>query len=317
MHAFPSPAPRRLLVLRPGALGDAILTLPALSHLRARGVEHVVLIGNVGNWAFLSPMQGFLTLADIDARRWLPLFGNSASPTGRTRADLRADAALLYLTQPEPTRTRLREWGVPCLGAITPPGRALAEAPHAADRLLPGGGPAYALELDDPLLALSGAERDAIAAGFPPGTQPRLLLHPGSGGRGKCWPVERYAALAAWATRHGLAPLALFGPAEADLLAPFRAALPATADCPVGTGLSLRELLALAASSAAYVGNDAGTTHLAALATATLALFGPTGPAVWRPLGRRVVTLRAEDGDLRRLTVAQVAAALDRLLSAG
>jgi ADP-heptose:LPS heptosyltransferase len=40
------------------------------------------------------------------------------------------------------------------------------------------------------------------------------------------------------------------------------------------------------------IGNDTGITHLAAaIGAPTVALFGPTDPAVWGPRGRKVRTL--------------------------
>ena len=38
-----------------------------------------------------------------------------------------------------------------------------------------------------------------------------------------------------------------------------------------------------------FVGNDSGPSHLAGImGLPTIALFGPTDPAVWKPLGPRV-----------------------------
>jgi hypothetical protein len=52
--------------------------------------------------------------------------------------------------------------------------------------------------------------------------------------------------------------------------------------------LSLREISQRLRHCAAYIGNDTGITHLAAyLGCPTIALFGPTDPRVWGPLGRR------------------------------
>lgn len=49
---------------------------------------------------------------------------------------------------------------------------------------------------------------------------------------------------------------------------------------------SLDELAEMIAGASAFVGCDTGPTHLAAqLGVPTLALFGPTDPAVWRPVG--------------------------------
>jgi ADP-heptose:LPS heptosyltransferase len=53
--------------------------------------------------------------------------------------------------------------------------------------------------------------------------------------------------------------------------------------------LRLRLLAAVLSKCGAYVGNDSGVTHLAtATGIPTLAIFGPTDPAVWAPLGRNV-----------------------------
>jgi len=42
----------------------------------------------------------------------------------------------------------------------------------------------------------------------------------------------------------------------------------------------------------AYIGNDSGITHLAAyLGVPTIALFGPTNPRTWGPIGRRARTV--------------------------
>jgi ADP-heptose:LPS heptosyltransferase len=52
---------------------------------------------------------------------------------------------------------------------------------------------------------------------------------------------------------------------------------------------------ALARRARGYLGNDSGLSHLAGLADVpTLALFGPTDPALWRPLGLRVRVLRQQ-----------------------
>jgi hypothetical protein len=60
----------------------------------------------------------------------------------------------------------------------------------------------------------------------------------------------------------------------------------------------LKELAAHLAGASLYIGNDTGITHLAAAAGAnTLALFGPTNPAVWSPRGKRVRILHSEDLD--------------------
>jgi ADP-heptose:LPS heptosyltransferase len=63
--------------------------------------------------------------------------------------------------------------------------------------------------------------------------------------------------------------------------------------------LTLTEVSQRLRFSRAYIGNDSGITHLAAyLGVPTIALFGPTNPRVWGPIGRRTRILwktRLED----------------------
>jgi len=52
--------------------------------------------------------------------------------------------------------------------------------------------------------------------------------------------------------------------------------------------LTLRDLSHYIRRCRAYIGNDSGITQLAAyLGCPTIALFGPTDPRVWGPIGRR------------------------------
>ncbi len=128
-------------------------------------------------------------------------------------------------------------------------------------------------------------------------SRPVVLLHPGSGGRVKCWPLAAFRAVARRlrAGELGLEtePVFVLGPVELEIwpaaeIAMLRGEFPVLAPEP-------DELPRHIAAAAAYVGNDAGPTHLAALlGTPTVALFGPTSAAVWRPRGPRVAVLTGE-----------------------
>jgi heptosyltransferase-3 len=98
-------------------------------------------------------------------------------------------------------------------------------------------------------------------------------------------------------------PLVILGPAEASIEPVFTAhGLPTIAQ------LELAEVGALARLARGFVGNDSGVSHLAAAAGAPgLAIFGPTDPARWRPLGRTRVIRREP---LSALAPEEVAATL-------
>jgi ADP-heptose:LPS heptosyltransferase len=72
-------------------------------------------------------------------------------------------------------------------------------------------------------------------------------------------------------------------------------------------GLTVAMLAAVLGRCAGVVANDSGVAHLAGLlGLPVLVLFGPTDPVVWTPLGPRVSTLRAPDGQLARLAPDEV-----------
>jgi ADP-heptose:LPS heptosyltransferase len=141
------------------------------------------------------------------------------------------------------------------------------------------------------------------------GLPPRFLaVHPGSGSPSKNWPVGRF--LEAARRLAGDHPwLLVAGPAEAELAAP------SGATC--AREWPLRVLGAALGRAGLFLGNDAGVSHLAAAAGApTLALFGPSDPGVWAPVGPHVAILRARAGSMAELDCEAVLAAAERLRSA-
>lgn len=129
-----------------------------------------------------------------------------------------------------------------------------------------------------------------------------LAIHPGSGSPRKNWPPDRFASLLE-EVAPGRAWLLVEGPADAEAVAP----LARRPGAVLARGLYPRVLGAVLASAGLFVGQDSGVTHLAAAWGApTLALFGPTDPAVWAPVGLRVRVVRAPDGRMDTLSVEEV-----------
>jgi ADP-heptose:LPS heptosyltransferase len=104
----------------------------------------------------------------------------------------------------------------------------------------------------------------------------RIILHPGSGSPSKIWPG--FGDLA----RTLREAVILAGPCETSLRYS-NARL---------QNLSLPEVGEQLRRCRLFIGNDSGITHIAAYwGTPTLALFGPTDPEIWGPVGRRVKVL--------------------------
>jgi glycosyl transferase family 9 (putative heptosyltransferase) len=161
---------------------------------------------------------------------------------------------------------------------------------------------------EPPTFRATAAEREEAAALRRDLPQRFLALHPGSGGVSKSWPTDRFARLV-----HALGAdrfLLIEGPADAQAADALRGGGAVTA-----RGVPPRALGALLADAAAFVGNDSGVTHLAAAWGApTVALFGPTDPGVWAPVGPRVTIVRGPsrmDGIAVETVLAAVAPLLD------
>ena len=171
-------------------------------------------------------------------------------------------------------------------------------------------------------LNIPEARRRDAAALLPSGTR-YVAFAPGSGGRPKCWPLDRFIAVARHAAAAGAVPVFLIGPQEEEWVGDIRQALP-SARLPLqdGGGAAAHGFdplltIALAERFAAAVSNDSGIAHMLAVGGAPLvALYGPTVYEKFPPMTDLIEVVRAEPYGSREMTaipVAAVTAALDRL----
>ena len=117
------------------------------------------------------------------------------------------------------------------------------------------------------------------------------ILHPGSGGKVKCWPLDRFAALATRLERAGWQVAWSLGPVELDTW-PAGALEPLRERHAVFDRTPLPLLAGLLTRANVFIGNDSGVAHLAAaVGTPTVALFGPSNATHFRPVGPHVHVL--------------------------
>ena len=118
-----------------------------------------------------------------------------------------------------------------------------------------------------------------------------VVIQPGSGGLRKCWHLDNFLAVAKELASSGIEVVFLLGPAEVDRFSQAKIkSMRSVARCLMD--LSLTQVLGLLNCADGFIGNDSGITHLAAgLGIRTLAAFGPTKSAVYRPIGPAVTVL--------------------------
>jgi heptosyltransferase-3 len=297
---------RKILVLRGGALGDFIVTLPALAWLRNQWpASRIELAGNAVA-AELGRREGLLDAVHSQHEaRWSSLYSARALPADFAAWLADFDLVLNYWPDPDgelAQRFPLHE-GQRYLSAAALPQRAPAAA-HYAQPLV---------ELGRTHTAPDNFYRFKNWTARLASSRSKIALHPGSGSPRKNWPVENWIELTHWLrTECRREVLIVLGEAErANGTAEKFADLGDIAD-----SLPLAELAAKLAGCHLFVGHDSGISHLAAACgLPCVLLFGPTDPAMWAPPSSAVQVLRA-DGALTSLSTTEVQHAVRRALVA-
>jgi len=278
------PAVSRLLFIRPGGIGDAVLLVPAIRALRQAVPGCVVEVlaerRNAGvfplcpevarTWCYDRPGELLTVLRRrydvvIDSEQWYRLSALVARL-------VRAPVKIGYATN---ERTRLFTHPV---GYSHDDYEALSFG-----RLLEPLGVAQTIA-SAPYLVVPSAVRERVAALLGPlGRRPFVAIFPGASIPERRWGAEKFCRVAAALARHGT-PVVVVGGSEDVPVAEVVAA--------AGSGLSLagRTTLAETASvierAATVVSGDSGVLHLAVgLGRPTVSLFGPGIAAKWGPRG--------------------------------
>ncbi|MGE3537755.1 MAG: glycosyltransferase family 9 protein [Candidatus Tectimicrobiota bacterium] len=312
---------QRILVIRGGAVGDMVVTLPALAALRAAFPQATIELLGQPERARLARHPHYVDQVTA-LERWdiYRLFGQSPTVSSTLATYLRSwDVILSYLPAPEATFVNnVQRY---CAGEVYawwphPPAQCHVTA-HLCQPVLHWQPPSCDLR-PHLYLETEAQERAAQfwqAAGLP--EHGVVAWHPGSGGSHKLWPLAGWREVMTRAARQGLPGVLISGPAESERLSGTEgaASLP---PWPRAQGRSLTEVAAILARCAVVVGHDSGISHLAAaVGTTVLACFGPTDPYVWGPRSPRACVLWPEPAGpltLQTLPPAMVSQTLETLL---
>jgi len=297
----------RVLVIRGGAIGDFILTLPAIKLLR-ENIPHAHI-----------EILGYLPIVDLaiqagfaDATRSLEhgsmakLFVPGAKLDESLVGYLKSFTLIVsYLYDPDGyLRGNMEALGV----------KTYLEASH---RVLPGAGHAtgqlarplerLAMYLDDKASDFSIVSKQGAGQKT---ARPIVAVHPGSGSVKKSWPLDRWIeigreivnanphvqlALVTGEAEHerGITEQMLKGWSQLRALH--------------WDQLALSDLASQLVDCTAFLGHDSGISHLAAACgLPAFLLFGPTDPETWAPLQAGVEVHATPAGDLTNLTVEEM-----------
>ena len=303
----------RILVIRGGAIGDFILTLPALKALRDRrpqahieilGYKHIAALAENRFYAQAVHSIEYGSLARFFAR-------DSELPAELTDYFASFDLIVSYLYDPDQIfEKNLRRCGVENL--ICGPARIVENAGHAAQQL---ARPIEELGIKVTDFAErifpSTEDREFAREFLAAMPQPIIAIHPGSGSHEKNWPLESWIRLFSQDNRFADLDSVLAISGEADQAQTDQLGREwKNRGVRFARDLPLPRLAAVL-EHATFIGHDSGISHLAAAAGANcILLFGPTNPDVWAPANDNVRVLRSPTGRLVNLGIDFVKAAL-------
>jgi hypothetical protein len=254
----------RRLAIRPGAIGDFIVSLPALECLQADYYEVWAASANV-------PLVRFADRVRSIASTGLDLLAVSEPPPYLIEQLRSFDSIVSWYGANRPEfRQEVAKLDLPFtfFPALPPEGTGI----HATDFYLAQARTLAACQSD-------GIPRIPCDISLDDSREAFAVIHPFSGSARKNWPLENFRELA----RQLEPEMPVYWCAGAE-------------DPPLEGAVRIDDLYELArwlARARLFAGNDSGITHLAAaVGTPVLALFGPTEPAVWAPRGANVAVGR-------------------------
>lgn len=280
----------KTLVWHQGALGDLILSLPALYAIKTGGrVAHLHLISRTDIDNILIDSRLADEVSSIENGIYAEFFVNGTlSP--RTAEFLRtfAEACIFMKNIDDVFAENLRRHIPKCFFIPTRPeeGRVMHLSAAQVEKLNRSG-------------IIAGELPRLKVRPFPSGIhrgRTIITIHPGSGGKKKCWPaVNILELMKLLGEDRRFYFYFILGPAEGSGVREIseRFFSENKIDASIVAGRSVSYIASLLKSSSLHVGNDSGITHLAsAVGTPTIAVFGPTDPLIWGPFGSntRIIT---------------------------
>ena len=256
-----------LLLVRPGALGDTILTVPLLESIRQTFPgARITWLGTARYQSLIPPGIRFEAFADP---RWLWLFGSDGEriPSSAPCFDL----AYVILNNPHRVVANLRSAGTVQVRHVT---STPTQDVHLVEHLHRGLGLSVPPKRPALPFLSTGRNKDLI------------WVHPGSGGPRKCIPLDTIISVVnsiRQDTGWGIAVTA----GEEDA---FLKNDPVWHDLINERGTRLLDSLPLArlcqeiAGARLFIGNDCGISHLAAgMGVPSIVFFSATNPVQWAP----------------------------------
>lgn len=297
----------RILVIRGGAIGDFVVTLPALrllreqfpgAHIELLGYQHIVALAEGRFYADGSRSIEYGALASFFTKN-----GELDEELCRYFASFQLIVSYLY----DPDLIFAENLVQAGAKNLIPISTALEEGEYAAIQLArPLERLGQALRDSHPKLFPNEKDLEAARSLLPAAWagNTMLALHPGSGSAKKNWPAHRWLHLVNTLLEHRehLRAILMGGEADAAPLAALKEGLRdriAEQRVMVLEDLPLTTVAAVLADCRLFLGHDSGISHIAAaVGTPSVLLFGPSSASIWAPRSKNVSLICSDRPDM-------------------
>lgn len=293
----------RLLIIHHGALGDVITTFPAILRLRRSfGSIDALLRGGLGKLAAeLKVVDRWFAL---EAAAFASLYAESVDPAVKSLLCAYDSIVLFSFSRKlQENINKITEKRIHLIPPRPDVDQNIHVTSHIAANLAKSGMiDDTDNDLDSLLFSKISSDRRYDPA--------KVYFHPGSGSRKKNWEAANFIETAAILMSNGYTTEFILGPAEHFMAESLQAQ--GNDKIKIHIFDDLLELTLLLQKAGGFIGNDSGISHLAAfLGLPTVAVFGPSDPQRWKPVGRFVKTVRPsldcspcfEKGDVNCATI--------------
>jgi heptosyltransferase-3 len=311
----------RGIILQPGAIGDCILTLPLAELMKERlGLGGVYILGHteyIGIFPSRTCVDGVLSIDSVDLHQLFTKADTFNPADGDPLINTFADYAWIatFLGEPDSdfeqnlifTANCSRSAEVITLSMEPPKEFSAHITDFYAQQFIAQSGLSLepqTAQKDKSLIKATKADinrgKELLEEMDIDFSAKLAVIQPGSGGLNKCCHLDNFLAVAEALAAKDIKVIFLLGPAELERFSDTAVKqITKTAKCL--TDPSLADVLGLLSCADSFLGNDSGITHLAAaMGVKTVAVFGPTNPNLYQPIGPAVTVITSSATDFAK-----------------
>jgi heptosyltransferase-3 len=295
----------KILILKPGGVGDTLLIFPAVIELQRRYEDaEIDIAGNLEVLSLFVENQSISKAISFEDRIVTEILSETLSH--RVRIFLEQYDRLYLLIDDD--------------GIIEGKMKSLNKSDYIISSTVQKGSPIPQWRFLAKVMGLEVLEHENYVGEFlknrPARQKSSILIHPGSGSKSKNWPLNNFIALIKHISEYNIKVRLIAGYAENGIMSILRNADTTIDDIEIHHSVNLSDVVELLLESYIFIGNDSGISHLAGLTgTASIVLFGPSDPRIWKPIGDHITIITPETGSTNAedISLIRVIEEFDRL----